>query len=44
VRVLRPGGAILASGFEVDEIQGVQSALPPAREIRQKGNWVLLII
>jgi ribosomal protein L11 methyltransferase len=44
VRVIRPGGAILASGFEADEVSAVQSALPPPRDTRQKGNWMLLII
>jgi ribosomal protein L11 methyltransferase len=44
VRVLRPGGTILASGFEIDEVAEVQAALPWAREVRRKGSWALLVI
>jgi ribosomal protein L11 methyltransferase len=43
LRVLRPGGVLLASGFELREVRQVQAALPPAREVRQKGNWALLV-
>ena len=43
VRVLRPGGTILASGFEIDEVAQVQAALPRARDVRRKGNWALLV-
>jgi len=44
MRVLKPGGVLLASGFELHEIDTVRSALPPAREIRTKGNWALLAV
>ena len=44
LRVLRPGGMLLASGVEAGEVADVQSALPPAREVRCKGNWSLLVI
>lgn len=44
LRVLRPGGTLLASGFETDEIAQVQAALPPARDVRQKGTWALLVV
>jgi ribosomal protein L11 methyltransferase len=43
VRVLRPGGVLLASGFELQEVEQVQAALPPAREVRQKRTWALVI-
>ncbi len=43
LRVLRPGGVLLASGFEVQETELVRAALPPAREVRQKGNWALIV-
>jgi ribosomal protein L11 methyltransferase len=43
VRVLRPGGVLLASGFELQEVERVQAALPPAHEVRRKGNWALLV-
>ncbi len=43
LRVLRAGGLLLASGFEIAEAQQVQKALPPARELRHKGNWSLLV-
>jgi ribosomal protein L11 methyltransferase len=42
VRVLQPGGVLLASGFELREVEQVQAALPSAREVRQKGNWALM--
>jgi ribosomal protein L11 methylase PrmA len=44
VRVLRRGGVLLASGFELHEVEQVKAALPPAREVRQKGSWALLVI
>jgi ribosomal protein L11 methyltransferase len=43
VRVLRPGGILLASGLEIHEVDLVSSALPPAKEVRQKGNWALIL-
>jgi ribosomal protein L11 methyltransferase len=43
LRVLTPGGVLLASGFGKDEVERVQAALPPARELRQKGEWMLLV-
>jgi ribosomal protein L11 methyltransferase len=42
LRVLRPGGLLLASGFELPEIAQVKAALPPDAEVRQKGNWALI--
>jgi ribosomal protein L11 methyltransferase len=44
VRVLRPGGVLLASGFELHEVEQVRTALPPAREVREKGNWALIAV
>jgi ribosomal protein L11 methyltransferase len=44
LRVLRPGGVLLASGFEAAEVEQVQAALPPACEVRQKGNWALIVV
>jgi len=44
LRSLRPGGILLASGFETHEIDAVQRALPPARQIRSKGNWALAVV
>jgi ribosomal protein L11 methylase PrmA len=43
VRVLRPGGLLLASGFEVPEVEQVRRTLPPVREVREKGNWALIV-
>jgi len=42
VRVLRPGGVLLASGFEEHEIELVKTALPGTPEVRRKRNWGLL--
>ena len=44
LRSLRPGGVLLASGFETHEVDAVQAALPRAREIRRKGKWALVIV
>ena len=44
LRVLRPGGVILASGFERHDVDLVQKALPPAREVRHKGDWALIVV
>jgi ribosomal protein L11 methyltransferase len=41
-RVLRPGGILLASGFEFQEVDKVKAALPGACEVREKGAWALL--
>jgi ribosomal protein L11 methyltransferase len=43
LRVRRPGGVLLASGFELPEIEQVRSALGSVREIRTKGNWALAV-
>ena len=41
IRVLRPGGVLLASGFELHEVEQVKAALPvPARFARRAiGRW-----
>ena len=45
LRVLRrPGGVILASGFESQEVDLVRARFPPAQEIRGKGNWALVVV
>ena len=43
LRVLKPGGVLLASGFETHEVDQVRAALPEAREVREKGKWALII-
>jgi len=43
VRLLRPGGILLASGLEIPEVEEVKSVLPPARGVRHKGNWALIV-
>ena len=43
LRVLRPGGLLIASGFEKGEVDQVQAALPPAIEVRHKNNWSVLV-
>jgi ribosomal protein L11 methyltransferase len=44
VRVRKPDGVLLASGFEVHEVEQVRAALPATREVRQKGDWALLVV
>jgi len=43
-RVLRPGGVLLASGFERHEVEQMRAALPAAREVRESGNWALIAV
>ncbi len=42
MRALRPGGILVASGFETNEIDSVRAALAPADAVRTKGNWALI--
>jgi ribosomal protein L11 methyltransferase len=42
-RVCRPGGTILASGFELQEVDQVRTALGGDPEIHTKGNWALAV-
>jgi len=42
VRVLRPRGILLASGFELSEIEQVSRALPAGAKPFENGNWALL--
>ena len=42
MRVLRPGGTLLASGFEVHEAAAVQAALPGPGAVHEKGAWALV--
>ncbi|HWC95311.1 MAG TPA: 50S ribosomal protein L11 methyltransferase [Candidatus Sulfopaludibacter sp.] len=44
LRVLRPGGTLLASGFETREIEQVKAHLPAPRDIREKENWALIVV
>jgi ribosomal protein L11 methyltransferase len=44
LRALRPGGALIASGFETHEAVSVQRALPEESKIRVKGNWAALTL
>ena len=41
-RTLRPGGVLLASGFEIQELEQLKAALGEC-EFRQKGRWMLAI-
>jgi ribosomal protein L11 methyltransferase len=43
-RVLRPGGFLLASGFETHEAETIRAALPRVSEVRSKGNWALAVV
>jgi len=42
-RACRPGGVVLASGFELPEIDQVRAALGGNPEIHTKGNWALAV-
>ena len=43
LRVLRPGGVLLVSGFELHEIDMVKAAVGSAAKTRRRGNWGLII-
>jgi ribosomal protein L11 methyltransferase len=43
LRVLRKDGVLLVSGFELAEVEQVKAALPGACDVRQKGNWALIV-
>ncbi|HTX36655.1 MAG TPA: 50S ribosomal protein L11 methyltransferase [Bryobacteraceae bacterium] len=43
-RALRPAGILLASGFEVQEVEQVKAAFAGPAEVRAKGAWALLRI
>jgi ribosomal protein L11 methyltransferase len=42
MRVLRPGGTALLSGFERNEVDEVKAAYRSMLEVRTKGNWALI--
>jgi ribosomal protein L11 methyltransferase len=44
LRALRPGGVLVASGFESHESDAVKAALPAAHAVRRKGNWAVFIV
>jgi len=44
LRARKADGLLLASGFEVHEVEQVRATLPAAREVRHKGNWALLVV
>ena len=44
LRVLKPGGVLLASGFEAQELEGVKRALSEAKETRTLENWALVAV
>jgi len=42
-RVLRPGGTLIASGFNTSEVEAVKAALGQVREVRRKGEWAAVV-
>jgi len=42
-RVLRPGGVLIASGFNFSEVETVRAALTNVRDVRQKGEWAAIL-
>jgi len=42
-RVLRPGGTLIASGFNATEVETVKPGLPGAREVRCKSEWAMIV-
>jgi ribosomal protein L11 methyltransferase len=44
LRVRRPGGVLIASGFEVQEVEQIGAALGPPREVRNQGTWAVAVV
>jgi ribosomal protein L11 methyltransferase len=44
LRARKPGGLLLASGFEGNEVDALRAVFPAPREVREKGDWALLVI
>lgn len=42
-RVLRPGGTLVASGFNGSEVEAVKAALAEVRQVRVKGEWAAVV-
>jgi len=42
-RVLRPGGTLVASGFNFSEVETVKAALARVRGVWQKGEWAAVV-
>ena len=42
-RVLRAGGTLVASGFNVSEVAAVRASLAGVREVRCKGEWAAIV-
>ncbi len=42
-RVLRLGGTLVASGFNVSEVEAVTAALPEVHDVRCKGEWAAIV-
>jgi ribosomal protein L11 methyltransferase len=42
-RVLRPGGTLIASGFNASEAETVKGALAGVREVRCMGEWAMIV-
>jgi len=42
-RVLRPDGILIASGFNVSEVDAVKAALGNVLEVRSKGEWAMVV-
>jgi ribosomal protein L11 methyltransferase len=44
LRARREGGVLIASGIEAGELEAVQAKLPEPRELRRKGEWVMMVV
>jgi len=42
-RVQRPGGTLIASGFNASEVDQVKAALCDVLEVREKGEWAMVL-
>lgn len=42
LRARRPGGVLLTSGIEADEVAGLRAKMPGEREVCSKGEWAMM--
>jgi ribosomal protein L11 methyltransferase len=44
LRVRKPGGTAILSGFETHEVEGLRALLPPVRDVRSRNTWALIVV
>jgi ribosomal protein L11 methyltransferase len=44
LRVCKPGGTAILSGFETHEVEALRAVLPPVRDVRSRNTWALIVV